>query len=360
MCGGAEGSSEEVSLQSDLEPFRISLEPMPLRLVEPFRIARGTETVRENVLVRVSLSGREGAGEASPNLRYGETLESVCQAIETAAERMGQTRPELPALQRAMDSCFTSEQNAARAGLEMALVDLLARWSGLPAHQLLWLEAPEPIETSFTIAIAEPAEMARRAGEARQFQVLKVKVGDGPSLAGLEAIRRARPDARIRVDANEGWDLFQALAAMPLLKELAVEFLEQPLAGSAPAEEWDRLRQEGIPIFADESLTSMADLERVAPHVDGVNVKVAKLGGMERCRDVLQRARALGLKTMLGCMIESSLGIASALELASLADYADLDGHLLIRDDPFQGHQTAKGSLTRGTSTGLGVEPRTG
>lgn len=342
---------------SELPRFEITASPLCLTLRDPFTIARGTESVRPNVLVRVRYQGSEGLGEASPNRRYREDEASVVAAIGRAAARIADMRCDLPLLGRALDEELGGKDLSARAGLEMALYDWVGRSSGLAACQLLALEPPRPLTTSFTIAIAEPSEMARRARAAADFPVLKVKVGGPGGLAGLEAVRAARPDARLMCDANEGWSVESARGFIPRLASMGVEWLEQPLPASE-SHSMGELRGLGVRLMADESLVTMGDLEAVAPHVDGVNVKVAKVGGLAPAAALLTRARELGLATMLGCMIESSLGIASAMQLSSLADFADLDGHLLIVDDPFEGLRCHRGELRLSAAPGLGVRWR--
>ncbi|MBI4870558.1 MAG: dipeptide epimerase [Candidatus Riflebacteria bacterium] len=344
-------------LESDLDRFQVTTQPLRLTLVDPFTIARGTETVRQNVLVRVRYRGGEGLGESSPSQRYGETDVTVMAAVARAAERLADMRPDVDVLGHALDRCLGERDCSARSGLEMALLDAIGRLGGLAAYQLLGLEPPRPIETSFTIAIAAPEEMARRARAAAECGLLKVKLGASSDIDGLEAVRQARPDARLMADANEGWDVDTALGHLPRLAALGVEWLEQPLpAGQEHL--LGRLRGRGVRVMADESLVTPADLERLAGQVDGINVKVTKVGGMTRAVKLLSRGRELGMTTMLGCMIESSLGIGSAVEISSLADLADLDGQLLIRDDPFDGVRCERGWLTRREGPGLAVSRR--
>lgn len=346
-----------MKLDSELESFEVATSPLSLTLTDPFTIARGTETVRSNTLIRVRYQGAEGLGECSPSQRYGEDARTVEAAVARAGEAIRQIRPDLDTLGRVLDRVLGQTDRSARAGLEMALYDVIGKLGSLAAYQLLGLEPPRPIETSFTIAIAVPEEMARRAAAATGFHVLKVKAGAGDSLAGLEAVRAARPDALLMCDANEGWDLATARRLLPRLTELGVQWLEQPLPAGRE-EELGLLRGQGPRIMADESLTTPADLERLAGRVDGINVKVAKVGGMSRAAKLLARGRELGMQTMLGCMIESSLGIGSAVEVSSLADFADLDGHLLVSDDPFAGITCENGFLRRAEGAGLAVRLR--
>jgi L-alanine-DL-glutamate epimerase-like enolase superfamily enzyme len=195
--------------------------------------------------------------------------------------------------------------------------------------------------------------MARLARDSA-LPILKLKVGGAGDLARLEAVRAARPDARIRVDANGGWTPAQARALIPELVRLGVEFLEQPLPPAA-REDYAGLRGLGLPVFADEPIKTLADLVAWAPYVDGVVIKLAKSGGLAPARAMIETARGLGLEVMLGCMVETRLAVGAAAHLAPLADHADLDGPLLITNDPFRGLGYDGARLVLPAAPGLGV-----
>jgi L-alanine-DL-glutamate epimerase-like enolase superfamily enzyme len=208
----------------------------------------------------------------------------------------------------------------------------------MPLYRLLDLPSPTALPTSFTIAIAEPAEMARLAVEAARYPILKLKLGSDDDSARLAAVRAARPDARLRVDANAGWSAEEAVARLRHLERYELEMVEQPTAKHDIAGMGYVQAHTDLPIVADESVQSLADLEALAAAgVRGINLKLMKVGGLAPGVAMLRRARELGLKVMLGCMIETSLGTTAMAHLAGLADWLDLDAPLLIADDPFEG-----------------------
>jgi L-alanine-DL-glutamate epimerase-like enolase superfamily enzyme len=239
----------------------------------------------------------------------------------------------------------------------MAWYDLLGKRLGAPVYELLGLDPADTPRTSFTIGIDTPQTMAQKAAEAQQYPVLKVKVGTPNDRANLEAIRRERPNAVIRVDANEGWTPKEAVRRIAELAEFELEFVEQPV----PASDLEGLgyvrSSVSLPVIADEACIVPADVPRVAPYVDGINIKLMKCGGIYPALQMIHLARAHHLQVMMGCMIESSVAITAAAQLAPLLDYADLDGNLLIDDDPFQGVTVRDGRLVLPQRPGLGVIP---
>jgi len=328
---------------------------LELRLKSPFRLARGSSTTRTNVVCELEQGGALGRGEAAPISRYGESAASATAAL---AEMAGALR---------MPRAFATEaarvarpgQRAAQAALDVALHDLAARRLGVPLHELLGLD-PRPLPpTSFTIGLDPIDEALAKVAGAGEFEVLKVKMGGPGDLELVRAVRGATARA-IRVDANEGWSAAEAPAKLAELERLDVEFVEQPL----PAGRLDETRalraHTTLPLIADEDVHTADDVPRLAAVYDGVNVKLAKCGGISGALRLIAAARAHGLKILLGCMIESSLGLAAALAVAPLVDWIDLDGHLLIADDPFDGIPFRNGRLELPTGVGLGVEPRVG
>jgi L-Ala-D/L-Glu epimerase len=250
-----------------------------------------------------------------------------------------------------------AHHGSAKCAIDIALHDLAAKVAGVPVHALLGLTADLP-PTDFTIGIDTPAVVAERASRAAHFPALKIKVGGPSDLATLEAVR-AVFGGPIRVDANTGWALDDAIALLPDLQRLGVELIEQPFR----AGRLDLLRQlqeqSALPIVADESAVTIEDLDALVGVVAGVNVKLAKCGGVGPAKRMLERARELGFRTFLGCMEETSVGIAASAAVASLADWVDLDGNLLLADDPFSG--LVLGSDCRwqlSERPGLGLERR--
>jgi L-alanine-DL-glutamate epimerase-like enolase superfamily enzyme len=246
---------------------------------------------------------------------------------------------------------------AAKCALDIALHDLAGKATGLPIHRLLELDADIP-PTDFTLGLDEPDIVAERARRAARFPALKIKVGGPADLATLEAVR-AVYTGRLRVDANTGWTPETAAGLIPRMVDLGVELIEQPF----PPRRYDWLLDlqaaSPLPIVADESAVMIEDLDALVGIVDGVNVKLAKCGGVGPAARMLARARQLGFRTFLGCMEETSVGIAASAAVASLADWVDLDGCLLLADDPFEGLELdAECRWRLGDAPGLGVVAR--
>jgi len=289
-----------------------------------FRISRGARTEVQTVMVEIAEAGATGRGECVPYPRYDETVESVVGQIESVAARVeqGLTVVDLQAL---------LPPGAARNALDCALWDLAAKQAGKPAWSLLGLVAPGSCVTAMTLSLDTPENMGAAARRLAHLPLLKLKVAGGGDLARVEAVRANAPDARLIVDANEGWDE-AALSEMPQkLAALGVELIEQPLPASQ-----DELLQDfetPVPFCADESCHTRADLDRLEGRYAYVNVKLDKAGGLTESAALMQDAKARGFGLMLGCMIGTSLAMAPALLLAAQADYVDLDGPLLLAKD---------------------------
>jgi L-alanine-DL-glutamate epimerase-like enolase superfamily enzyme len=333
--------------------LKVSFEPLDLPLENPFGISRRTTTVARNVLVRVEWEELVGLGECAPNAYYGESQESVLAWLPRLAEAL----PDDPfEIHRAVASLehAAHHNSAARAGLELALWDLLGKRYGAPIWRLWGIDDRVPL-SSFTIGIDTPARMADKACAAAEYPLLKVKVGTVDDAARLQAIREARPDARIQIDANGAWSAKEAVAALPRLAEYGVELVEQPVR----ADDLDGLlsvtRATSLPVYADESCVTARDVPRVAGRCDGIVVKLQKCGGLLSALQHVQTARAHGLKVMMGCMVESGLGISAATQLAPLCDLLDLDGNLLLANDPFDAVAAHGGQLTMPAGPGLGA-----
>jgi L-alanine-DL-glutamate epimerase-like enolase superfamily enzyme len=281
--------------------------------------------------------GLVGIGEGYPDRFYGDTPATIEAVLPFLVEAVGE--PELTATglagaASAMDRAI-AHHGGAKCALDIALHDLAGKVAGIPVHRLLGLSADLP-PTDFTIGIDEPAIVAERAARAARFPALKIKVGGEADLDTLRAVRGVY-DGPIRVDANTAWQLDEAIGLLPELVELGVELIEQPF----PARRLDDLRRlqelSPLPIVTDESSVTIDDLDALVGVVAGVNVKLAKCGGVGPAARMLARARELGFRTFLGCMEETSVGIAASAAVSSLADWADLDGNLLLADDPFEG-----------------------
>jgi L-Ala-D/L-Glu epimerase len=243
---------------------------------------------------------------------------------------------------------------ASRAAIDIALHDLWGKRLGQPLYRLFGLDAKRLPLTSFTIAMDEPAIMAERA-KASGLPIIKIKVG-GPNDEAMVAAIRNATTAKLRVDANAGWTREQAAAMIPRLVQYDLEFIEQPLpVGDIEGLRWLRAQKYGLPIFADEPVKTAHDVASHAGAVDGVVIKLMKTGGLREALRAIHTARALDMQVMLSCMVESSVGVTAAAHLAPLADYADLDGPLLIRNDRFKGVSYDGAQMQLPDGAGLGV-----
>lgn len=336
--------------------MRLSAETVRLDLIHPFRIAREVSDHRQNVIVRVSDGESTGIGEAAPSPYYGENAGSVLRALEEVPGLLG---ADPFALEETMDRLASKlpRDPSARAAVDIALHDLAARRLGVPLYRWLGLDPAKTPVTSFTIGIDEPETVRRKVREAAGYPALKVKLGSEKDLEIMRTIRD-ETDARIRIDANAGWTADQAVEMVERLSEFDVELVEQPLPPGSPGD-WRRVREAAsMPIFADESVLVSPDVPALSGLVDGVNVKLMKCGGIREALRLIHTARAHGMAVMIGCMIETSAAITAAAHLSPLADYADLDGNLLISNDPFAGATVRQGRLVLPEGPGTGVAPR--
>lgn len=336
---------------------RLTWQTHILHLRNPFRLSYGVSETRRVFWVR--LAGDAGWGEAAIPPYYG-VEDAAMIATWAAAARRHEPFPDAPAGIAAWIG--ESGPAPARCALDLALHDRLARLAGVPLYALLGLPAPAPLPTSLTIAIAAPAEMARLAAAAARFPILKIKLGSDDDAARLAAVRGARPDAILRVDANAGWSPQEAVARLREIERYGLEMIEQPVASHDIAGLGYVQAHTDLPVVADESLQSLADVEALAAAgVRGINLKLQKVGGLGPGLRILRRARELGLRVLLGCMIETSLGTTAMAHLAGLADWLDLDAPLLISDDPFVGLHYDDGACTQAPERpGIGVVRRLG
>lgn len=342
--------------------MRLEHEILELRPEEPFHIARpSTADLRRNVWVRVVADdGTEGWGEAAANAFYGESAETVGAALDVYADGLADEEDAF-ALERieADLAARLGHHAAARAAVSAALHDLVGKRAGQPVWRLWGVDPAAAPLSSYTLGLASPEETREKARRNAHRPVLKIKVGTDDDEARLRAIRDEAPDAVLYVDANTAWTAKQAVARMPMLEAMGVAFVEQPL----PPGDLEGLRllrrRSRLPIIADESCQTAADIPRLLGAVDGVNIKLAKAGSLREGLRMVHVARAHHLTVMLGCMVESTLGIAAALQLAPLVDYLDLDGALLLAADPFTGPgMNDDGTLRFNDEPGLGVARR--
>jgi L-Ala-D/L-Glu epimerase / N-acetyl-D-glutamate racemase len=367
--------------------MRLEHEILELRTRHAFHIARARgDAVRRTVLVRVlDDDGTEGWGEAPVSTPYyGETADTVVAVLprleaalhsagplnsaapsNSAAVEAGAGRaeagsaprslPPLEHLERALAAAVRYNAGA-RVAVSAALYDLVGKRLGVPVWALLGLDPADAPASSFTIGLDDAGAMKAKLEEAAGYPILKVKLGTPRDAEILELVRREAPDVTLRVDANTGWNAKTTMARLPLLVEHRVELIEQPV----PPDDVEGLRlvraHSPIPIVADESCRTAADIPRLVGAIDAVNIKLAKCGSLREAVRMVHVARAHGMGVMLGCMVESTLGIAAAVQLAPLADWVDLDGAALLAVDPFRGPGLEPdGRLRFNREPGLGV-----
>jgi L-alanine-DL-glutamate epimerase-like enolase superfamily enzyme len=332
---------------------RVTARIVELELAETFTISRSSQDVAEVVQVELEYEGERGFGEAAPAERYGESADSAEAFVEQHAALLGDDPFAFAEIEDRLVK-LPGEQ-AAKAALDAALHDLQGKLVGLPVWRLLGLRGDGP-PTSYTVVLADPDEMARRGErDAKRFQRLKLKLGgrDGLDAERVRAVRAAT-ELPLQVDVNEAWSLDEALETLPVLYELGVEYCEQPLPAGDPGG-GELKRRSPIPLYVDEDCHTLGDVAACAELAHGINIKLAKSGGIREALRMIHAARALGLGVMLGCMLESGLGIAAAAQIASLCDHVDLDGNLLLRGDPWPGVRFEDGRQLPSNAPGLGV-----
>ncbi|HEY7613458.1 MAG TPA: dipeptide epimerase [Gemmatimonadales bacterium] len=337
--------------------LRMEIEVLELRTRHPFIIARGGQSDYRTVMVRLKDGdGREGWGEAAPTKFYGETTETVLAALDTYGTHLPEDPFDLEEAERRWEEVLHRNPSA-RAALSSALHDLVGKRLGVPVYRLWGLDPAKAPRSTFTIGIDTPEKMRAKVREAEQYPILKIKLGTDRDVEILRTIRDTT-DREIRVDANCGWTLKQTVRMLPVLEEFGVTVLEQPL----PPDQLDGLaeirRRADIPVIADESCETAADIPPLVGKVDGINIKLAKCGSLREAIRMIAIARAHGMTVMVGCMIESSIGITAAAHFTPLVDIVDLDGAALLADDPFVGATIDGGRVSLPSGPGLGVRRR--
>jgi L-alanine-DL-glutamate epimerase-like enolase superfamily enzyme len=332
---------------------KLSHRTATLPLQEPFSISRSTDEFVEAVFVELEHEGLVGHGEASPQDHYGESKESAIAWLSAVDGLLGDDPFALDEIDDRLGAI--PGERAARAAVDMALHDVCGKLARVPIWRLLGLRRAGP-PTSWTIWLGDPDDMARRTERVGdRFRRLKLKLGAGDGL-DVERVRAVRgvTELPLQVDVNEAWELDEALENVRALQPLGVQYVEQPLPAGDPG---GAQLKEGspLPVYVDEDCHVLADVREASERSHGINIKLAKSGGIREAVRMAHAARALDLGVMLGCMIESSVGIAAAAQLASLCDHVDLDGNLLLAEDPWAGVELVDGVQLPSDEPGLGV-----
>lgn len=308
----------------------------------------GGKSVYPTVFARLTSNGLSGIGESAPSSRYHENADSV----ESFLRKVDASRLDFDDIPGSMAylNTIASGNASAKGAINIALLDGAAKKAGLPLYDYFKLGFREGKHvTSFTIGIDTPEKIRQKVLEAEQYPVLKLKVGAPNDRENIAALRSAAPAKTVRVDGNEGWKTpEEALRNIEwFASDPNIEFIEQPMPASTPAKDWKWLKERSpLPIMADESCVSLEDLQFVVDNFHYANVKLCKTAGPSQAFELLSALRKNGLKTMLGCMIESSVLISAAAHLGELTDFLDIDGNILITNDPYLGPTSEKGLIS--------------
>lgn len=340
------------------QKMRLTFHPCPLQLKHTFTVATCSRTSTPDVQVQLEHDGVVGYGEASMPPYLGESIESVCRFLEQVKLDHFTDPLQIDNILDYVDE-LAPGNCAAKASIDIALHDLQGKLLGKPLYRLWGLSQQFKLPTTYTIGIDTPQAVQQKVLEvAGQFRRLKIKVGVPGDHELVQAIRSVT-DLPITVDANQGWtDPHQALDEIEWLATQGCIMVEQPLPKQQLAQHAWLTAHSPLPIMADESIQRLPDVQRIADSFSGINIKLMKCTGLREARCMVSEAKRLGLKVMLGCMTETSCAVSAAAQLGSLADFADLDGNLLIANDPFQGMQIVDGNITLNTLPGIGIVPR--
>jgi L-alanine-DL-glutamate epimerase-like enolase superfamily enzyme len=342
---------------ADPMPIPASLETKILRLnlQHTWTTTMSSSAYRDTLHVAYSRDGITGHGEGAPIVRYHEDAEGALKAVESVRDLLLAADP--LHFSNLMADVFRRVPGnwAGKAAIDIAIMDWVGQKFGIPLYEWLGLDPAGTPLTTFSIGIDTPEITKQKTREAADYPILKVKVGLSTDEATIEAVRSVT-DKKLRVDANEGWkDKEEAVRKINWLEKHGVEFIEQPMPAEMIEEtRWVRSRVH-IPIIADEACQRASDIPKLKEAFDGVNVKLDKSGGILEARRMIDIARSLGMRTMLGCMVSSSVTVTAAAHLSPLVDYADLDGNLLISNDPFRGVRVERGKLILPKGPGLGL-----
>jgi L-alanine-DL-glutamate epimerase-like enolase superfamily enzyme len=337
--------------------MKLEVEPLRLKSSHPFKIARSSRSTFDLFVFALTYEGVTGLGEAAPQQYYGESPDTVREAVDRLAEKLeGDPDGLLESLNENGGELreTLADHASVRAALDMALWDLRGKLESKPCYDLFGAEPSNTPLTSFTIGFDEPDVIDKKIDAAAPYKILKVKVGIPGDMEILDRVI-ARSGKKVRVDANEGWDVEMAIEKTREMFERGVELCEQPIAHEDEEELRELKRVSPLEIILDESIIGPGDVEAKSDQGHGINIKLMKCGGISPALDMIAEARRNDLKVMLGCMLETSIAVTAAAQLSPLVDYADLDGNLLLAEDPFEGVTVVDGKLVLPDKPGLGV-----
>lgn len=328
-----------------------------IQLHHPFTISRSSKNFYDIVFVYLTDKGVTGVGEAAPSDRYNEKFNQILHTLQSISlDDIDDSDPLEKQLDRIFERC--QGYRSLMAAFDMALHDLWGKQNSTPLYDYFGANPDQTPVTSFTIGIDKLEIIQEKVKEAADFPILKIKLGTQDDKAIINTIRNVT-DKKIRVDANEGWNLDEALRMCEWLEKKNVEFVEQPLSASNIEDSEKLKEQSSLKLIADENCMDSTDIPKIRNAFDGINIKLMKCRGLFEALKMIRLARENDLEIMLGCMVESSVAITAAAHLSPLVDYADLDGNVLIKNDPYIGVRLKEGKLLLPNEPGLGVQIRT-
>ncbi len=326
----------------------------PFRIARPGSSVKGDGTDVERTIAAIEHDGVIGYGEAAPTPYYNQNLDTVEDTLAKAGLMLGDDPEDIDGIiDRLLDQF--DDHRAAVSAIDLALHDLLGKIRNKPVWDILGLNPADTPMTSMTIGIDRLDLLPEKVKQAFDFKILKIKVGTDADVETLTEIRRLAPKKLVRVDANCGWPADRIIECMQDILPFDLEFIEQPTTAKSYEAVKKAREQSPIPLIADEDSAKPSDVEKLVGVYDGINIKMAKCGGIREGIRMIKLARENNMQVMLGAMVETSLGISGGAHIASLVDYADLDGHLLLADDPYEGLIVREGKVLPGNGPGLGV-----
>jgi L-alanine-DL-glutamate epimerase-like enolase superfamily enzyme len=334
--------------------MKLSFHRYDLRLKHTFTTARGGRDVSPIVILELEHDGVIGYGESAPIARYGESVDTVAAFLSNLDLSRFDDPFSLEGILSFVDA-LAGGNASAKTGIDLALHDWIGKKLGVPLYKYWGLDKGSAPRTSFTIGIDTPRVIEAKVREAEPYPILKIKLGGDHDEDIIRVIRNVTKKM-LRVDANEGWKSREtAVEKIKWLEQEGVEFIEQPMpAGDLAGTAWVRERV-NLPLIADENCLRLHDIPSLQGAFDGINIKLMKCTGLREAMKMVSTARACGMKVMIGCMIESSVGISAAAQFSPLVDYADLDGNVLITNDPFEGMRSLDGAIVLNDKPGIGV-----